>query len=68
MYEKLLEEKPALTIKDLAVNGKDLMEIGIPAGPKLGGTLKALLDLVLEDPARNTREELLREAGQMEIS
>lgn len=68
MYEKLLEEKPALTIRDLAVNGKDLMEIGIPAGPKLGGTLKALLDLVLEDPARNTREELLREAGQMEIS
>lgn len=68
MYEKLLKEKPALTIKDLAVNGKALMEKGIPAGPKMGEILKHLLDYVLEEPGRNTEEELLAEVDRMTVS
>ena len=65
MYEKLLVEKPALTIRELAVSGKDLMDAGVPAGPKMGEILKQLLELVLEDPGRNTREELLKEVARM---
>ena len=43
----------------LAVSGADLLAIGVPAGPELGRLLSRLLDAVLDDPARNTREALL---------
>ncbi len=59
MYREIMEEGEALNIADLKIGGKDLMDIGIPAGPKLGETLKELLDRVLEDPTKNERETLL---------
>ena len=49
----------ALSLKDLAVNGKDLISIGIPAGKQLGQILNELFEAVLEDPALNNREKLL---------
>ena len=67
MYERLLEEKPALTVRELAVNGGDLKKAGIPAGPEMGRMLEHLLQYVLEDPERNTKEELLAEAGRTDI-
>lgn len=45
-------------VGDLAVNGTDLQALGIQ-GKQLGDALRALLDYVLDDPARNTREQLL---------
>jgi len=44
----------------LAVTGDDLRAAGVPAGPELGRILERLLDLVLDDPARNERDTLLR--------
>ena len=57
-----LDKKNALSLKDLAVNGKDLIEAGIPAGKKLGLILNHLLDCVIEDPEMNTKEKLLEVA------
>ena len=54
-----LEKQNALSLKDLAVNGKDLMAEGIPAGKQLGLILNHLLDCVLEDPVLNNRKDLL---------
>ncbi len=48
-----------IALADLAIDGDDLMAAGIAPGPGLGQILAALRDAVLEDPARNTREELL---------
>jgi tRNA nucleotidyltransferase/poly(A) polymerase len=48
-----------LTLADLAVDGDDLRALGIPEGRAMGETLLRLLDAVLEDPARNTRDALL---------
>jgi tRNA nucleotidyltransferase (CCA-adding enzyme) len=48
-----------LAIGDLAVDGDDLRTAGITEGRAIGETLQRLLDAVLEDPARNTRESLL---------
>jgi tRNA nucleotidyltransferase (CCA-adding enzyme) len=48
-----------LTLKDLAVKGEDLIAAGVRSGPEVGDMLARLLDVVLEDPARNTREGLL---------
>lgn len=46
-------------ISDLAVDGADLMKVGIPAGPRVGAVLRSLLDWVLDDPSRNTPDQLL---------
>ncbi len=56
------ERGEPLTRKQLAVNGSDLRELGIPAGPQMGAILDRLLALVVEDPSLNTRETLLARA------
>ncbi|MCE9627180.1 MAG: CCA tRNA nucleotidyltransferase [Candidatus Eisenbacteria bacterium] len=57
--DRLLEAPHALGLGDLAVGGADVMEVaGLPPGPGVGALLERLLDEVLEDPARNTRERL----------
>ena len=52
-------------LRDLAVDGDDLRLAGVAPGPELGKILAALLELVLRDPARNTREVLLAEAQKL---
>ena len=59
LYEEIEREGDCLTIKDLAVNGRDLMRAGMEPGPQLGRTLQGLLEIVLEDPGKNTKEYLL---------
>lgn len=59
MYQKILEEKQCLTIKDLNINGKDLQELGVKPGPAMGEILNCLLDCVLDHPELNTKEELI---------
>ena len=50
------------TMRQLAVNGADLMDIGIPAGPGVGATLQTLLNDVMEGTLPNEREALLTAA------
>ncbi len=52
-----------ITLGDLAIDGDDLRGVGIRNGPEVGATLKRLLELVLADPSRNTRESLLAAAS-----
>jgi len=54
-----------IAMADLVVDGDDLLRGGIARGPALGKILRALLDWVVEDPARNTREELLRHGADL---
>jgi tRNA nucleotidyltransferase (CCA-adding enzyme) len=49
-------------LKDLAVDGNDLIELGMKPGPEIGRVLHDLLHDVVEDPSRNTKDELLRRA------
>lgn len=66
LYRRLLHIafNDAIEVADLAVDGDDLRRAGIPTGPRLGQTLQRLLDVVIEDPTRNTRDALLRIATQ----
>lgn len=48
-----------ITLKDLKVNGRDLLNIGIPSGKQIGLCLGGLLSKVLDDPELNDRETLL---------
>ena len=60
------EGERALTVRELAVDGTDVMErLGIPAGPAVGRILAELLEAVLDDPAQNERERLLEIAGRV---
>jgi tRNA nucleotidyltransferase (CCA-adding enzyme) len=65
--KKVLAEKHAFTIKDLAVSGTDLMTIGIEGGKNMGIILRELLETVLDDPAQNTREKLLEIAEKIAV-
>jgi putative nucleotidyltransferase with HDIG domain len=58
--KKVIEEGNALSLKNLAVSGKDLMEEGIPSGKVMGNILKELLETVLDDPEQNNKETLLK--------
>ena len=51
-----------------AVNGRDLMAAGIPAGPGLRRTLEALLDSVIRGQLPNEQQRLLDAAGQISAS
>ena len=65
VYQRILEENQCVSLKTLAINGKDLIDqAGMKPGKELGEVLNELLDLVTEDPARNTREYLLKAAKE----
>ena len=55
-------------VSQLAVNGRDLMAAGIPAGPGLRRTLEALLDAVIRGQLPNEQQCLLDAAGQISAS
>lgn len=57
---KETEKNSVLSLKQLAVNGKDLMKNGISAGKDLGFVLNQLLETVLEDPSQNEKEQLIK--------
>ena len=63
--EKELSKKTALSLKSLAVNGRDLMQLGIPTGKELGRILNELLECVIEDPAMNNKEMLIETAKKI---
>lgn len=57
---RVLAGGDALSVRDLAVDGHDLMrELGLAPGPRLGQVLEHLLEQVLAEPARNDRDTLL---------
>jgi tRNA nucleotidyltransferase/poly(A) polymerase len=51
-------------LRDLAVDGNDLIELGFRPGPQLGRILHELLDAVVDEPGLNTREQLLAQAKE----
>lgn len=59
IYREILKDGDCLTVRDLAVNGRDLIGEGMQPGPALGAVLDTMLQDVLENPGHNTREYLL---------
>lgn len=54
----ILQRGDCLTLKELMVTGRDLMELGVPAGKRIGEILEKLLCEVLDNPAMNTKDTL----------
>ena len=60
LFMEMEQSHPALTIKELAVTGRDIMkELGVKPGPQIGELLQYLLEQVLDQPEQNDRETLL---------
>ena len=49
-----------MSLKELAVTGRDLIGAGMEPGKEIGEKLQQLLELVIEEPELNTKEELLK--------
>ncbi len=61
---EIRERGDCLDLKHLAVNGQDLVSVGIRPGKEMGKLLAALLELVLAEPEKNRKEVLLAEASR----
>lgn len=59
LYQEIMEKRECVSIKSLAVTGRDLIALGMKPGPQLGDTLKSLLAIVLDHPELNEKEYLL---------
>ena len=59
-YEEILERKQCISLKSLAVTGRDLIAAGCKPGPGLGDILDEMLEHVLEYPEDNTKEKLMK--------
>ena len=57
-YREIVEADDCLTLKELELNGKDLMAMGIAPGKEIGRILGACLEWVLDEPERNKKELL----------
>ena len=65
LIDEVLQEDECFSLKDLAVNGKDLIGVGYKAGKELGNTLNKLLQLVIDGDCPNEKEKLLQEAESL---
>lgn len=61
-YAEVVQEMQCFTLKDLAINGRDVMALGVRQGEDVGWVLKVLLDRVIEEELPNDRELLLASA------
>lgn len=58
LYQKALLTGECVTLRQLAVGGRDLMELGMRPGREIGSMLSELLEYVIDDPKRNKKEIL----------
>ena len=65
LIDEVLQEDECFSLRNLAVNGKDLIGVGYKAGKELGNTLNKLLQLVIDGDCPNEKEKLLQEAESL---
>ena len=65
VYGTVLEKRQCVSLRTLAVTGKDLIEAGMRPGKEIGEMLDKLLHAVLEEPEENTKEKLMEQVRRM---
>ena len=64
LFEEIREAGDCVSLKQLAVNGGDLLQQGLEKGKQIGDGLMYLLNLVLEEPKLNKKDILLEKINQ----
>ena len=59
-----MQDGSCLTVKELAITGSDLLELGMKTGPEIGKCMQTLLSLVQSEVLENTRQALLDAAKE----
>lgn len=67
-YREIREAEECVSLRTLAVNGRDLIAAGLQPGRELGDILKQLLDEVLETPEKNEKDYLISRAKELRHS
>lgn len=65
LLDDTLDGGALFTLKDLQINGSDLMKMGVPQGPRIRNVLFTLLEEVQDDALANTREALASRAKEL---
>lgn len=65
LYNEIIEKDEAVSIKDLKISGKDIIELGVSQGKEIGRVLKLLFEKVLEDSSLNERDILIKLAKEI---
>ena len=60
LFEEMLTRPQPFSVKDLAINGRDIMALGVEQGAFVGMLLKDCLDAVMNEECANERETLLK--------
>lgn len=63
IYREIVAKEQCVSLKNLAVTGKDLIAAGMQPGKEIGEKLNELLEIVIDDPEKNQKEELLKLLG-----
>lgn len=58
IYQEILINDQCVTLRQLAISGKDLMQLGMQPGRQMGDMLNELLELVIDEPEMNEKEKL----------
>ena len=66
IYNEIVSAKECVCMKDLAVCGRDLIDLGVKPGPAMGAILDELLSKVIDEPSLNDREVLLDMVKKLE--
>lgn len=66
IYNEIVSAKECVCMKDLAVCGRDLIDLGVKPGPAMGVILGELLSKVIDEPSLNDREVLLDMVKKLE--
>lgn len=66
LLDEVIAEKACFSLKDLAINGNDLLALGIENGPKIGRILNQLLEGVMDEIYENTKDDLIKKAKEMQ--
>ena len=66
IYNEIVSAKECVCMKDLAVCGRDLIDLGVKPGPAMGAILGKLLSMVIDEPSLNDREVLLDMVKKLE--
>ncbi|MBE5939433.1 MAG: CCA tRNA nucleotidyltransferase [Lachnospiraceae bacterium] len=64
IYNEIIKNGDCLSIGDMQIKGSDLKEIGIEPGKAMGEVLGKLFDMVLDNPEKNNKEELIKKAKE----
>ena len=56
---EIIESEQAISLKDIKINGNDLIKLGIPVGKEIGLTLKEILQLVIDEKLENNKEDII---------